>query len=253
MHIEASIEPLLYEAAFYSAGLEDADPRTMGALAERASATLRVLASMLLLGRADHEGYTHNLCRSGCVRARYLERTAGQGAVADWRRCASRSLPALQDAIAAQAWDIAAEIAAGTPRAWAARNEYEADFAHTMALMALLPGAPAAAAEPALAAFVTALDGDADPTMPVLAALAAGDQAAFDAAFDDLVLAREDAARAERARIEDDATFATRHLHIPGLALLRLAARRGLEARERPPLCPAVALRAPLTPYLRDI
>lgn len=255
MKIEASIESLVYEAAFYSAGLEDGDLSTLGDLAERASDTLRVLATLFLLGRADYDKYAHNLTRSGCARAAFLRRTAAMEGRPDWRRCASRSAPALQDAIAAEAWDIASEIAVGTPRTWFSRNEYETDFAGALALMALLPGVPAAEAEAALAAFTKALDGDADPTLPVLTAIAAGDQAGFDAAFDDLIAARTKEIRASRARaeIEDDANYARRHLYIPGLALLRLAGRHGLAVRERPPLCPDLALQAPKVAYVRDL
>jgi len=255
MKIKASIEALVYEAAFYSASIEDGALSALGELTERASGTLRVLATLLLLGRADYDRYAHNLTRSGCARAAFLRRTSAMEGRPDWRRCASRSAPALQDAIAAEAWDIAGEVAAGTPRTWFSRNEYKSDFAGVMALMALLPGVPASEAEAALADFATALDGDADPTLSVLTAIAAGDQRGFDAAFDDLMVARDEELRASRARgeIEDDGIFARRHLHIPGLALLRLAGRHGLAVRERPPLCPDLALQSLKVAYVRDL
>lgn len=251
MDIESTIEPLTYEAAFYAAGIDGCDPASAGLLAERASATFRVLASMVLLARADHDAYAHNLARSGCARAAFLARPPADGG--DYRRCASRSLPALQDALAAQAWDIAAEVAAGTPRTWFKRNEYESDFHQAQALIAVM--SQSAGTDAALAAFARALDGMPDPSLDVLSAIAGQDQSAFDAAFDALVLVHDERVRADRKRgqIEDEATFSRRHLDIPGLALLRLAEYRGLTARERPPRRPAVALQPLRVPYVRDL
>ena len=254
MEIEASIESLTYEAAFYAAGIEGCDPSSAGLLAERASATFRVLASMVLLARADHDDYAHHLTRSACARAAFLARppAADEGY---YRRCASRSIPALEDALAAQAWVVAAEVAAGTPRTWFQRNEYESDFRYALALIAVLSKSDGEATQAALAAYARALDGSADPTLGVLTAIADQDQPAFDVAFDALVLAHDERNQADRQRgeIEDEATFSRRHLDIPGLALLRLAEFRGLTAQERPPRCPAVALLPLRVPYVRDL
>jgi hypothetical protein len=246
MKLNEYLDPLAYDIAFSLAGLKEASlplPQ-LGDLSLDAGQKLRTAAIIVLLVKGDADGFCHNLIRSGLAREAYLRAARQRGGIDD-HHFASGRYDSFLDAVAANDLDLARRIAALSPEDWRDGHEYEDDYCYAQVLHRLVaapaPDAPGARAY--LAQFERYLDGEANRRFDVARALVDADQAAFDAAFEDLLALRdaEIAADKQRGQLEEPQVVAQRAIFVEGLALLRLATIRGLTTQPDYRFCPMVA------------
>ena len=214
----------------------------LGRVSVEVCAKLRTLAVISLVGKADHETFTHNLVRSGRARVSYLQRVQDAGA-GDHHDASARIEPFF-DAVAAADFALARRIAALSPRDWRQGHEYEDDWCHAQLAHAVLaPVADVARTQALFERWERVLGGQADARLPVLRALASRDADGFDGAFESLLdqRAQEIAAEKARGRIEEPVMMAARQLFIDGLALLRMATHLGLKTQTEYRWCPSLA------------
>jgi hypothetical protein len=243
-------ETLSYDIAFTLGAVSDPSHPfdTLGATTIEVCDKLRAIAVMVLLVKADTDRFHHNLIRSALARERYLARCLQEGAVSDHHRASGRS-GALLDAITAVQLDLAARIAALSPADMLVGHEYEDDYCFAQAIHRwLLPSPPDDEVTALLDRFEAYRPEDA--RIGVCRALSARDQAAFDAAFDELLVQRDADIEEAKARASerDPVVEAHRLVYVDGLALLRLAGLRGLATRPDYRFCPSLArlpMRAP--------
>lgn len=243
-------EELAHEAAFWLSGaLSPSYPLPhLGRLSIDVCTKLRALAIAVLLVKADVDRFHHNLIRSALVREAYLRRCRDEGAPLDHHRASGRTA-GLLDAIAASAPDIARRIVALSPTDLHKGHEYEDDYCFAQVLHRLvMPTPPEAEILPLLERWAEYPPASSDARLEVCRALLTRDQAAFDEAFESLLNRRDDQISAEKARnkLEEPAVVAERHVYVEGLAVLRLAAARGLVTQSEYRMCPSLA-RLPMT------
>jgi hypothetical protein len=241
-------EGFAFETAFWMAGIYSPDYPLdlLGELASDVSAKLRAIAIFHLLGSGKINGFCHNLIRSALVRRQYLQRIMDAGLLEDHFRGSSRYLP-LCDAIAAGDFPLGQNIVDLSPSNFLLGHEYEDDYCYSQILNGLATGRNERGRE-LLAQFERYLEGAANARYSVAKALLERDQPAFDAAFPQLLAARENeiAADIERGQIESPHILAFRRVFVEGLAVLRLAERAGLATEDEYLFCPSLA-RAPMT------
>ena len=249
---------LVLEAQFSFAAVTAERPvAERGAALEEVSSYFQGLALCHLLETADVAQFRENLVRSGHARRYFLRHSRAEGNDADRRLALSRT-EAFLDAVAAADLPLAREIATLSVSAWNPDWEYEDDFCYYRVLhtLALDPGA---AREPALGAllarFEAALEGDRSWRLALCEALVERDASLFDDALRGFVGAEQEANDARRDALESyEFLFWPRSfVSVEGLALLQLAALRGIETAEAYPLCPAIARLAPTEHGYRDL
>ena len=239
------------DLAFWSQGITN--PRyplsQLGALSLEVSEKFRALAIMQLLTEASTDLFLHNLMRSGRARETYLVRLAQAGVTADHHQASGRYGPLL-DSIAANDLERARRIAILAGQQFRAGHEYEDDYCYAQLLARLIADGevPRAEVDAFFQQFEIWLAGDANPRFDVCRALVDADQAAFDDAFEGLLLDHELAVEAarERGQHEDDPVRAERQVFVEGLAILRIASLHGLTTATEYRYCPSLA-RLPMT------
>jgi len=244
-------ESLAYDIAFWMQGLDSSPPQELGVLSLELSDKLRSMAIVTLLVKADTDFFLHNLIRSARAREIYLQRVKGAGLLEDHHRVLGRYEPLL-DAIAAADWDRMARIRALSPADYRPGHEYEDDHWYARILHDLASSAPDEAQLPAmLEAFEKALGGLTPARLEVGRALAARDQAAFDAAIEALLdqHAAQIESDKERGKLEDPVVIAQRQVSVEALAILRLAERRGLTTQTEYRYCPSLAREPMVAPF----
>jgi len=252
MQIESYGEALAYDAAFWMAGLRDPETalEELGELSQQVSKRLRALAIITLLVKARNDLFAHNLIRSGRVRLQYLERLAAAGIEDDHHQASGRSR-GFVDALAAGDIELCRKIAAVSRAELHTGHEYEDDYSFAQILHRLVRRV--AGDRPAIEAEIGSLlerwkeYRSDDPRIGVVRALSTRDATAFDEAFDELLLARNEEIAAAKARgeLEDPIVVAERNVYVEGLALLRLADLAGIPTEDEYRLCPSLA-RVPL-------
>ena len=250
MNLEDCAEPLAGDIAFWLLGLEDpANPmEQLGRLSGEIAVKLRALGIILLLSNADSDGFYFNLIRSGRARLTYLLRARDLDATDDHHFASGRYGP-LVDAIAAGDFDLARAIAAASPSEWREGHEYEDDYCYAQIFHRFVQIAPHEEEIPPLLQRLEAyLDGQTSARLAVCTALSARSQEAFDESFESFINERETqiAADKERGQLEEPAVMAQRPVFVEGLAVLRLAALRGLQTQPEYRLCPSLA-RVPMS------
>lgn len=230
----------------------------LGKLCHDISRFHRAFGICILLVEGDPDAFFHGLIQSAVIRRYYLRRCKLEQLPFERDARASMVGPFL-DAVAANQWKLAREIAALSPSIWMQGHEYEDDFAWALFLHRAGAEAPSEPAmKGALDQLERALEGALSARLELGRALLAKDQDAFEAAFDGL-LAEYERTMGELAEpkrnslLADDYTFEpSRFVFVEGLALLRLAEARGLRTRAEYPLCPGparAASYAPFSPY----
>ena len=203
---------------------------------------LRRLGLCALLGQADLGRYVAGLHASAQAYLFVLQHVAWEDLVDGYYLCASRARP-FYDALAIDDWSTAHAIArASAQRRWD-EDESAEDFAWTRLLMAC-PGDGEASrdVEARLLAQLEREAEDGDVRVALGHALHARSAEDFEPAFVRYVAEREEAARAESASSAADPEWKAteRAVFVEGLALARLAARRGISLvdtyRGLPPL-----------------
>lgn len=247
------LEPLAYDIAFWTIGLvsPDARPEELGGLSNELVRKLRAAAIIVLLTRADVDGYCHNLIRAARARECYLDRMRSEGLIEDHHFCAART-EGLLAACAAEDYALARSIAALSPGGFRPGHEYEDDFCYAQVLHGLLAPQPDPVALAALCArWQGALKGAPGGRLEVMQALVARDAAAFELAFDALL--DERAAQIDRniarGQLEEPPVVADRLVFVEGLALLRIARRLGVALQQDYRYCPSLALQSMQKPF----
>lgn len=247
---EHGVEIIAADLAFWSLALKNPSYpiSQLGALSLELSDKFRALAIMQLLSDGSSDLFLHNLIRSGRTRELYLQRLAAEGVKGEHHQVSGRHRP-LVALIAAGDLERARTIAELSPAQYCEGHEYEDDYCYAQLLSHLLmANAVADARSNALIGqFEAWLDGESNVRLELCRALLQRDQAAFDEAFEGLLLDHESTIEADRARgqHEDDAARAEHLVMIEGLAMLRLAQRQGLQTADDYRYCPSLA-RAPM-------
>ncbi len=240
------ITGVVVDAAFWWIAVEDsATPvEKVGDLSLEVSCKLRTLAILALLGKASTDGFVHSCIRAARARRLYLRRLAVAGIDRAHHRVSGCYEPLL-DAIAAGDMQLVSDLALLTPADFRPPDEYEDDYCYAQLLFRLCRESDVEELPYFLDRFERYLDGDANPRLPVCRALVARDEGAFAEAFEAFLDAFEERIRRNIARgqLEDVHVLAQRHVSIEGLALLRLADRRGIPTSQDYMYCPSLARR----------
>lgn len=227
----------------------------LGKLCTNIARHYRAMGVYDLLMHADVDGFYYGLIQSGLTRLHYLRRCAEEGLHGDPEQAAGVADPLL-DAIAADQLRLAEEIARLAADDWMKGYEYEDDFAYARFIGQLVAEDGPEPMRATLDRFARALEGQYAPRLTVCEALLDRDQDGFDEGFADLVTAHVDRMEAVADPVEDSAlaqeyTFeANRWVFVEGLALLRLAERRGLATEAEYDRCPSTARRPPTKPFV---
>lgn len=223
-----------------------ANPRNtidrIGDVCEQIAEKYRVLAICRLLADADTDGFYHDLLRSAKTREYYLSRCRAEN-YADFHVVSSRSEPFF-DAIAANDFSLARNIAGLSPQEWWSEDEYEDDFWYIYFLK-YISFDPTIQDEldEILQRFEISLEGASSARFDVCKALLVPDQEAFDDAFNNLVLDRNSEIEREKELffMEEMNILMNRHVFVEGLAVLRVAEKAGLQTQGEYLYCPALA------------
>lgn len=200
---------------------------------------MAAIGSLLLTGRSQH--FFLFLPQSGRAFAHFL--THAEALSPRLSQCAP-----FFDAVGAGDFEGAADIARRSRRTWAQGEEYEEDFLFPYFLMQhFFLDAPATACESLLARYEQALQGAEDLRLEVCRALLAGDSDAFNAALTQYLCEHKDVLdkRSRESVVPEEEKAAGMNVSIEGLALVRLAERKGLETEEEYLLIPSIAREAP--------
>lgn len=242
--LTASIEFDLEEIA------EDDDLDGIGGLCEQIQINYRSLAICELLSDVSTDIFYHHLIRSGHTRLYHLSRLRAERRAANPRLMASRNEPFL-DAVAANQFKLAADIAALTEKRWWQEDEYEDDFYYAHFLNCLVASDPRmkVESEHAIKKYEAVCGGDG-ARIGICTALLTKDNSLFNSAFEQLLDERTDQVEreAETALGEELSFQMERHVFIEGLALLRIADKLHFATQEEYLYCPVVArlpMRAP--------
>jgi hypothetical protein len=220
-------------------------------LCNQVSDAYRAMGICLLLGAGEVDAFFHLLIQSALTRRFYLQRN-GPEQLADPYRRTSLSGPYF-DAVAANQWELAQQIAELSPTSWWEGEEYEDDFAYARAmhLLGARKHLDRAALGRALEQMARALEGAESPRFEIARALASKDQKTFDGAFEALLDKHEQTyIEEERSTLALEITFEpNRRLTVEGLAILRMAESFGLKTQPEYRFCPRLARGADYAPF----
>jgi hypothetical protein len=238
-------ESLAVDIAFWRMGLLDPTYPVgpLGELSMELATKLRSLAIMALLAKGHTDLFYHNLIRSGRTRLIYLERLEKEGLQEEHHRSSGRYEP-LVDALAAGDFALVNQIIQLSPADWQTGHEYEDDFCYAQILHKMVVDSPLDSdITPLLAQFETYLGENPWGRFDVVKSLSENDQDAFDQAFEDLLTEREGeiAEDIDKGNNDDALVLAQREIFVEGLALLRLAEKRGLTTESDYLYCPSLA------------
>jgi hypothetical protein len=245
MNLTEYLQIIAYDIAFWMACFRNPDYplEQLGTVCIEVTAKLRAAAIIALLTKADSDLFFHNLIRSARCRQQYLERLHAANRHSDHHQASGRVGPFL-DAVAAEDFIGARQIAALSPKTWLQGHEYEDDYCYAQLVHGLIAAAGSAVAlDPLFVRYEQVLGGAADARLEVTRALARRDQSAFDAGFEALLAQRGAQIEAEKARhkIEEPTVVAERQIYVEGIALLRIAQRLGLSTQAEYVYCPSMA------------
>lgn len=193
----------------------------------------RIGANGRLLCYADVKAFHEHLARSGEARRRMLRLRASQG-LPFGRFSGTAQYGAVCDALAAGADEVACEIAQLSCKSLLGGEELEEDFYYGRFIhwLAEGPGAPEREAARILEEFGRVVGGDVPAQLSICEALLARDQRGFDVSLHTLIEERAAYFRAKARALsaKDEAYETNRFVFVEGLALVRMAERRGLSA-----------------------
>lgn len=241
-------ETVEYANMLIEVAVQQDSAESLGTLCNEISRYYRAMGIYDLLMHANTDGLYYGLIQSGLTRKYYLERCVQENVLDDPERRSSFADPFF-DAVAADQFTLAAEIAQRSPAAWMEGYEYEDDFAYARFFYDLV-GSEGLGPEPLQATLhqlEQALEGQPSERLALCEALLVRDQDGFDRAFTDLLNAERDKVDALADPIQDSVlaqeyTFqANRWVFVEGLAILRVAERLGLQTESEYDRCPSVA------------
>jgi len=254
MKLADYIAPFADEISFWWMAFDDPQYpiHQLGELSLDLSEKLRAVAIMVLLVKANTDGFYHNLIRSGISRKNYLQRLKQAGISQDHNQASGRTGPLL-DAIAAGEFNLAQQIKSLSPTDWMEGHEYLDDYCYAQILFQLIE--KDVNVEPVqliISRFSEYLSDESSARLDVCQALLDKNRAAFDDAFNELLEEQETliAENIERGEMEEPEVLAEREVFVEGLALLRIAARRGLSTESEYRYCPSLARLPMQTPFV---
>ncbi|HYO53518.1 Imm49 family immunity protein [Archangium sp.] len=231
--------------------LEFLAAKRLAMLAQRPDAKLALEAASFcrqtgcgeLLSRMDTCAFFQALVQSASIYLALLERRHECSERDQYYLARSKAAPFF-DAMAAQATDLVDRMLPLLTRDWMRRVEPEELFHYHVAISCLAGGS--GDVESALRAFERSLDGVESARFDATRALVTDNSDAFDAALQALIDERCKALEKERkAGIFNPYFHRTEaHVFVEGLALVRLAQRRGMKARPWYRTIPKPALEA---------
>jgi hypothetical protein len=250
--IRSAIDEIAVSIEFDIGEIPEHPVARIGTVCDMAISGLRTLAGCALLLDADADAFCQSLAKSAELRRYFLDRCRRETpALRDGYRAAGNSA-ALFDALAARRFDLARDIASLSNTTWWEGEEYLEDFALAHLLHLLVQDASPNGIEvsQALLNLERALDGAEPAKLALCRAIVQRDQAAFDEAFDSLLVARnaELLEQGDPYTPYDEAAHRVANtFYIDGLALLNLADRFFLTTRDEYRYCPRSARVAPAT------
>ncbi len=221
-----------------------------GATLASISVAYRVLALCALLREADSNRFGELLCKAGQARLHLLERATTGLQVSPRAMAASNDVGFLAS-LAAGDLPTARRIAALSPNTPTPGWEDEEDFIFFHCLHRMVhPTSEEAGLRPILTRWRQLEADSPSPFFQVCASLMENESSRFQAAFTQMLDARQTLMREYRKQLNfDRELYATEgKVYINGLALLRLAESRGLPGREHDVLIPRLALLSSFKP-----
>lgn len=224
------------------ADLADVPPGGLGKACEELCVFMRTAGIGALLLEMDVDRFYHMLIRSGLTRAFLLSRTP-PAEKQEARFCVITRSNGFFDALAADRFDIASNIAYLSPPKWNRKYEYEDDYCYVRFLHEIVRGSEKAVKEEILHRFTEILEGEKSNRLEILAALLEGSADQFEEAFAALLVERtSDLDLEQKSLARNEVEFAAgRFVFIEGLALLRIAARAGFQTKVEYEYCPKEA------------
>lgn len=215
----------------------------VGKVCDKITESYRALAIISLLIDADTDTFYHDLIRSAKTREYYLTRCKLDN-YSDFRISTSRNEPFF-DALAANDFGLARQLADLSPKVWRTEYEYEDDFYYTRIFhdFTSLDDMNNTPYKTLLRRFEESLEGSESARFKLCYALIGRNQQGFEKAFNELLIERTDAVEQEsRIFLSEDINVALNHkIFIEGLAILRVAERIGLKTYNDYLYCPAIA------------
>ena len=204
----------------------------------------RQLGVTVLLSDADGVAFRAHLARAAEIRRDFLRLTSGRPeAFAEYRRAGD--LAGFADALVADRFDLAGEVAEACSGSWSPDYEYEDDFWYAKILHGLVVGGFAVddGLRARLESLELAAEGESTGQVLVASALLESDGEGFAVALAARVAEfREWWARKGEGVIDDPDEYVTeRHVFVEGLALKVIALRMGIPAAQDEPLMPREA------------
>lgn len=212
-----------------------------GRFYEEASEHLRAHAILRILIDANAKGFSNDLVMSGHARRAFLRRCR---ATNHWNYYSALGRSgALSDAVAAGDFDLAREVFLLSQQEMRSGDEYEDDFCFNRFMGLCVLGAGDNELDALLARYESAAEGDASARFEFCRALRNHDGEGLDEATRGLIRARQHEIEEERLIHSEDLSVAIGcYVFVEGVALLKLARRRGLPVALEYPLCPAMSL-----------
>lgn len=231
---------------FYIYGVEQApDPAERGMAAQAVSSHYEAVAICELLLDAGIDAFFHHLIRSAQTRRWLLQQSAREEGYPAKALKASFTRP-LFDAIAANQFKLAREIAALSPRTWYPEVEYEDDFCYAHFLHRYLLGDAPGRLTPILDQFQVVLEEAPSARLGLCKVLLSRDPQAGEEAF--LRLLDERTEKLDRLKKtsaywdgRDALLYPNTVIFIEGLAWLRLLEAVGINLDDEYRYCPGLA------------
>ena len=247
MNLEDSLEAIVeYTNLLIDAAIRQESAAGTGNLNMNISRGYRGMGIYDLLINASTDGYFYGLIQSALTRKHYLTRCQQESLLDEPGRVASFADPFF-DALSANQFNLARQIANLSAPRWMEGSEYEDDFAYARFLYDLvsLEVSPEPGLQGLIEQFQAALEGKSSERLELCRALLARDQGAFDTAFASFLeayqkLYEETARSANSAEAREFAFEANRRVSVEGLAILRIAESLGLRTEEEYILCPSL-------------
>ena len=149
------------------------------------------------------------------------------------------------DALAANQWNLAVDIALLLSQSWQEEEEYEDDFcyAHFFHQYISFSSDSPPGLSNILDQFENSLEGAASTRLNLCKSFLARDQRSFDEAFEELLDERISQIETERSSaLGEEIAFQTeQYIFVEGLAILRMAERVGLAIQRDYVVCPGIA------------
>ncbi len=219
--------------------------RTDAKLAQEAASFCRQAGCGELLAKMDTSAFFQALIQSASIYLDLLRRRQECSERDQYYLARSKAAPFF-DAVAAQATELVNRMLPLLTRDWMRRMEPEELFYYHVTLSYLAGGS--GDVEGAMQAFERSLDGGESERFNATRALVTGDADAFNAALKAIIEQRCKALEAERKSGLFDPYFhrTEAHIFVEGIALVRLARRRGLQTLRAYRTLPEPALEDPV-------